>query len=152
MSPRNPRETPCLRKLVGELIRPVSSVRALFFLHSHRQSLCHSTFKSSPTLRDFHTDSISVNHVDRHGVSSALFCKFHAPLLGLTAFASACLLAITKQTQVGDQCAGLGGNTIANFPLPMQSASSNGNPLELSILGASAGYVSVENVGRKSSK
>ena len=129
-----------------ELIRPVSSERALFFLYSCRQFLCYSTFRNSPTLlRDVYTASISASHVDRRGVSSVLFCKFLVPLLGLTAFASTSPLSIARQTQVWDQCTGLGGNIITDFPPPVQSASGDSarptdSPLALSILGASARY------------
>jgi hypothetical protein len=99
--------------------------------------------KSPTLLHDFHTASVSANHVDRRGVSSVLFCESLA-LLDLATFASASPFSIARQTQVGDRCAGLGGNTIANFPLPAQKASGNAgstsNPSALSILGASAKY------------
>lgn len=78
-----------------------------------------------------------------------MFTQFLAPLLSLAIFASASPFPVARQTEpaTGDWCAGLGGDTIdnlGNFTLAAWNPSGNnandtGNPLVLSITGATGG-------------
>ena len=78
-----------------------------------------------------------------------MFTRFLAPFLNLAAFASASPFPVARQTEpaAGDWCAGLGGATIdslGNFTLAAwnpagNNANNTGNPLVLSLTGATGG-------------
>lgn len=79
-----------------------------------------------------------------------MFVRFLVSLLGFAIFAPASPLHVARQTEpaAGDWCAELGGNTIDNleeFTLAAwdpagNNANATGNPLVLSVTGATGGF------------